>query len=288
MYICTQIQCNPNFLFISQSPLLRKVVIITAYLPMAIYYMMKATLNIKVECFLHNHPHQRYTRGILYTVTTLNNPLHYIYTINMKMQGLYASRKGMLLFTLMSYESLNKALILCPFFQYSLFPCLWWRYNFLRQEHFKHSVLGCIPWLWFTSLHMHQPNNSGTLLGNGLGIQSVSWSYFGEGIDIRAVLYPNNFSIPNLCILINSCTSVFEDPNLCTVRIRGLLTDFITKSKDSWESTKNFKEKYREIHVITKLFFFFQLFTFQRCYKQFTKRLQSTLGCWDRNQDLSR
>lgn len=69
MYAC-------NFLFISQSPLLRKVVIIPTYLPVAIYYMMKATLKIKVECFLHNHPHQRYTKGILCTVTTLNNPLH--------------------------------------------------------------------------------------------------------------------------------------------------------------------------------------------------------------------
>lgn len=142
--------------------------------------------------------------------------------------------------------------------------------------------------LLFTSPHLHPPNHSGILLRNGLGIQSVSWWYFGEGIDSRTVFYPNNFAIPNLCILINSCTSVFEDPNLCTLRIRGLLTDFITKSKDSWESTKNFKEKYWEIHEVSKLFFFFQLFTLQCCYGQFKKCLQSTSGCWDRNQDLNR
>lgn len=66
-------------------------------------------------------------------------------------------------------------------------------------------------------LHLHQPNHSGALLGNGLGIQSVSWWYYGEGIDIRTVFNPNNFTISNFqCILINSYTSVFKTL-ICTL-----------------------------------------------------------------------
>lgn len=92
------------------------------------------------------------------------------------------------------------------------------------------------------------------------------WWNFGEGIGIRTVLNPDNCTIPNLqCICINSCTSIAEDCNLCIGRIKVLLTDssnFITKR--SWESNKNFKEKYQIMwHMknsweLARLFLFFQ------------------------------